>query len=234
MAKERSFLEISALPIESISTGINLSSILQQTKYGLISEADKRDVIVLKEAFIFLDPKLRRVGVFTRSDQDHGTKIGQCSSLLCGNFDRSECTITQDGSIIYDVKDRLHNYCKEISGLFVESKKKQIPTIYYHDKERNKRYLFLVFELSCSSTDMPLCYRLDNRTEDLFVGMHDIGDVTRGLQRYNRSVFNVDSKCIDSLPKKRMLFRRSFSIADKVIEAKLASFTLIKFNLIGI
>ena len=234
MPKERSYLEVAALPLDLMATGINLSSILQQTKYGAISEEDKREIIVLKEAFVFLDTKFRRVGVFTRSDQDHGTKIGECSALLCGNFDRRECTIAQDGSIIYDVKDRLHNYVKEISGLFVETKKRQIPTIYYHDKERGKRYLFLIFELSCQSQDVPLCYRLDNRNEDLFIGMRDIADVTRGVQKYNRSAFNVDRACIDSLPKKRSLFGGKFSLADKLIEAKLASFTLVKFNVIGI
>jgi len=217
-----------------MSTGMNLASILKQTKYGVISEDDKRDLIVLKEAFVFLDPRLRRVGVFTRSDRDHGTKIGDCSTLLCGNFDRRECTITQDGSIIYDIKDRLHNYVKKISGLFVEPTKKQIPTIYYYDKERGKRYLFLIFELSCSSNDMPLYYRLDNRTEDLFIGMREIADVIRGVQKYNRSAFDVDKACVDSLPRKRLLFRGKFSLADKLIEAKLASFTLLKFNLIGV
>jgi hypothetical protein len=234
MAKERSYLELSALPLESMTTGMQLSSILNQTKYDIISEEDKRDIIIVKEAFIFLDPKGRRVGAFTRSGQDHGTKIGECSTLLCGNFDRRECTITQDGCIIYDVKDRLHNYVKEISGLFVESKRRQIPTIFYHDKERGKRYVFLIFELVCQSSEMPLCYRLDNRREDLFIGMRDVDDVTRGLEKYNRSPFNVDKACIKSLPKRRSLFGSKFSLADKLIEAKLASFTLLKFNLIGI
>lgn len=234
MAKERSFLELADLPIESISQGVKLSTILQKTKYGIISEEDKRDLIVVKEAFILVDAPRKRVGVFTRSDRDHGTKIGECSALLCGNFNLTECTLTKDGSIIYDVKDRLHNYVKEISGLFSESRKSFIPTIYYHDKERSKRYLFLIFELSCSSFDMPLWYRLDNRTEDMFIGMRDIADVQRGVQRYNRSAFNVDQACVDSLGPKRSFFRGKFGLADKLIEAKLASFTLIKFNLFGL
>jgi hypothetical protein len=145
LKKERSYVELGALDFQDLSRGMKLSTILEATKYDLVSEADKREIIVIKEAFVFLDSKRRRMGVFTRSGVDHGTKIGQCSTILCGNFDKRECTITNDHCIIYDVKDRLHRYVKEISGLFVESKKPEIPTIFYHDKARDKRYLFLIF-----------------------------------------------------------------------------------------
>ncbi len=234
--KERSFVEFGALDVNDFSSGLKLSKVIEATKYDLISEEDKGDIIVLKEAFVFLDPRLRRIGVFTRSDRDHGTKIGQCSTILCGNFDRRECTITNDKSIIYDVKDRLHRYAKEISGLFVESKRSEIPTIYYHDKDRGKRYLFLIFQLSCSARDMPLYYRLENRAEDLFIGMHDLPDVSRGLERYNRSNFDVDKAVVAGIPEKRWFLPTSFSITEKLFEAKIASpsFTLVKFNVVGI
>jgi hypothetical protein len=234
MSKERSFIELSALPLDALTTGMKLSLILEQTKYAVVSEADKREIIIIKEAFVLLDPKRQRVGVFTRSDQDHGTKIGECSTILCGNFDKRECTITKDRTIIYDVKDRLHSYVREISGLFVEVPKSTIPTIYYHDKERGKRYLFLLFELNCSSNEMPLCYRLDNRSEDLFIGMREIREVSRGVEKYNRSSFNVDKALVNILIPKRRLFPGKFSLAEKLVEAKLASFTLIKFNLLGL
>lgn len=162
MAKERSYIELAELPLDRLGDGLALPTILKATRYGPITEQQKQDVVVLKEAFVLLDPKAKRVGVVTRSDKDHGTKIGQCSTLLCGNFDKSECTLTQDGTIIYDVKDRLHNYMKEISGLFVESRKRSLPTIFFHDRERNKRYLFLIFELTCDSREVPLCCHLDN------------------------------------------------------------------------
>ncbi|MDF1738359.1 MAG: hypothetical protein P1U86_04300 [Verrucomicrobiales bacterium] len=234
MKKERSYLELSGLPLEGLTTGVQLSSILEATSYDQIAEGDKRDLIVIKEAFVFVDRKKKRVGVFTRSDRDHGTKIGQCSTLLCGNFDKSECTITQDGQIIYDVKDRLHNYLSEISGLFIESRTRKVPAIYYHDKERQKRYLFLVFELECSSDDLPLCCDLDNRTGDTFVGLRDIRDVERGVAKYNRSPFHVDNALVGLLSKKKRPFSGKFSVAEKIVDAKLASFTLVKFSLIGI
>jgi hypothetical protein len=234
MSKERSFLELSALPLDALTSGMKLSSILEQTKYAMVSESEKREIIIIKEAFVLLDPKRRRVGVFTRSDKDHGTKIGECSTLLCGNFDKRECTVTRDGTIIYDVKDRLHSYVREISGLFVEVPKAKIPTVYYHDQDRDKRYLFLLFELTCSSEHMPLCYHLDNRAEDLFIGMRDIRDVSRGVEKYNRSPFNVDKALVNILAPKRWSIGGKFSLAEKLVEAKLASFTLIKFNLFGL
>jgi hypothetical protein len=190
--KERSYIELPDLPLDRLGDGVSLPMVLSTTKYGPIAEPDKRDVIVLKEAFVLVDPKARRVGVFTRSERDHGTKIGQCSVLLCGNFDRDECTVTKDGLIIYDVKDRLHNYVREISGLFVETPRKSVPAVFFHDKDRNKRYLFLLFELTCDSRTLPLCYRLDNRTEDMFIGMRDIDEVRRGVERYNGTPFEVD------------------------------------------
>ena len=64
MIKQRSYLELNALPFESLGTGIKLPAILNETKYGPVSEDDKRDLIVIKEAFIFTDPSSRRVGVF--------------------------------------------------------------------------------------------------------------------------------------------------------------------------
>lgn len=104
MSKDRSYIELSALPLEQLNTGVKLSTILKETKYGEISETEKKDVIIVKEAFTLLDPKSKKIGVFTRSSDDHSTKIGDCSTLLCGNFDKQECTITKDGTIIYDVK----------------------------------------------------------------------------------------------------------------------------------
>ncbi|MDD5131305.1 MAG: hypothetical protein PHH44_01460 [bacterium] len=234
MIKLRSYIKIADLPLDRLN-GLTLPVILDVTRYGPISEKQKEDVIVLKEAFVLLDPKARRVGVVTRSDKDHGTKIGQCSTLLCGNFKKNECTLTQDGMIIYDVKARLHNYMKEISGLFIESQKRSIPTIFFHDKERNKRYIFLIFELTCDSRDVPLCCRLDNREEDMFIGMRDLCDVQRGVEKYNYTQFEVDKSVVRMLsPKERRpLFSGKWSITDKIVEAKLANFTLIKFNLFG-
>jgi hypothetical protein len=83
---------------------------------------------------------------------------------------------------------------------------------------------------------MPLCYNLENRTEDLFIGMHDVPDVTRGLERYNRSDFDVDKAVVSGLPKKRWLMPSSFSITEKLFEANIASpsFTLVKFSVVGI
>lgn len=236
MAKERSYIELPALPLDHLNEGIGLPAILNATKYGPITEEEKQEVIIVKEAFVLLDPKARCVGVVTRSDKDHGTQVGQCSTLLCGNFDRTECTLTPDGTIIYDIKDRLHNYMREISGLFVESHRKVLPSVFFHDKQLNKRYLFLIFELTCDSREMPLCYHLDNRAEDMFIGMRDLVDVKRGLEKYNRTPFQIDKALIGALSQKRPLpfLTGKFSIAEKVIDAKLASFTLVKFSLIGI
>lgn len=237
MAKERSYIELSALPLDHLNEGMGLPAILDTTKYGPIAEEEKQEVVILKEAFVLLDPKARRVGVVTRSDKDHCTQVGQCSMLLCGNFDRTECTLTPDGTIIYDIKDRLHNYMREISGLFVESRRKSLPSLFFYDKQRNKRYLFLIFELTCDSREMPLCYHLDNRAEDIFIGMRDLGDIKRGVERYNRTPFQIDKALLLGALTQRWYLpfvHGKFSIADKVIDAKLASFTLVKFSLIGI
>ncbi|HEX4666041.1 MAG TPA: hypothetical protein VH207_05530, partial [Chthoniobacterales bacterium] len=66
--KERSFVPLGDLELDDFATGLKLSRVIEATKYDFISEDDKKDLIVLKEAFVFLDPKLRRIGVFTRSD----------------------------------------------------------------------------------------------------------------------------------------------------------------------
>ena len=236
MPKERSYIELSALPLDHLNDGIGLPAILDATKYGPITEDDKHEVVVLKEAFVLVDTRRHRVGVVTRSDKDHVSQVGDCSILLCGNFDRTECTLTPDGTIIYDVKDRLHNYIREISGLFVESRRKSLPCVFYHDKEKSKRYLFLLFELRCDSREIPLCYHLDNRAEDLFIGMRDLADIKRGVERYNRTPFQIDKALVGVFPRggKLHFLRSKFSVIEKIVDAKLASFTLIKFNLIGI
>jgi hypothetical protein len=233
--KYRSFLEVKDLPLAGLTQGsISLASVLKTTKYEELSDDDKRDVIVVKEAFALLDPKQKKVGVFTRSDKDHGTKIGQCSTLLCSNFDVRECTVTNDADIIYDAHDRLHANLKEISGLFTQVKKKSIPAVYYEDTERGKRYLFLLFELTCNFDQLSLCYHLDSRRSDMFIGMRDIKEVSRGLHKFNKSSFDVDKALVDILKSKGGFFGGKFSFAEKLIEAKLASFTLVKFQLIGV
>lgn len=235
MAKERSYLEFKDFPLNSLQAPVSLSSVLGVTKYGEISEADKKDVIVLKETFVLYDKRNSKLGVFTRSENDHGTKIGQCSTLLSSNFDRGECTITQDGTIIYDVKDRLHNYLREISGLFHERRQKQIPTIFFHDKKKGKRYLFLTFVLECDSHELPLCYKLDNRQGDMFIGMRDISEVNTAIARYNKSSFEVDKFVVQNL--KRRLFPKLFGGITlenvNLIKIEVGDFSLAKFSLVG-
>jgi hypothetical protein len=230
-------LELQDLPLDQMfQKKLNLSSVLFKTKYDDLSEKDKKDdIIIIKEAFTFLDKKRKSIGVFTRSTKDHSSLVGDCSTLLCGNFDKSQCTIRKDGKIIYNAKNRLHNYVSKISGLFNEVVTKEIPTIYYHNKVTNKKYLYLVFELTCSSDEMPLCYHLDNRKEDLFIGLRNLNDVSRGLKCYNESTFNVDMSIVDSLSSSiRFPYLKKFSIIDKIIDAKLSSFTLFKVNLTGL
>ena len=230
--KYRSFIELKDFPMDQLKGQMDLASILEATKYAEISEDEKQEVIILKESFIFLDKKLRRVGVFTRSDKDHGSKIGECSTLLSGNFDKTHCTVTNDGAILYNIKSRLDNYVREISSIFNEPARKKIPTIYFHDRERNKRYIFLIFELSCDSKEMPLCYRLDNRTEDLFIGMRDVADIARGVNKYNRSEFQIDKFLVRIFSEKAGLpwFNGKFSVIDKLVDLKMADFTLVKFD----
>lgn len=201
----------------------------------MITEEQKRDVIVIKETFVLFDKNRQKLGVFTRSEDDHGSKIGQCSTLLCSNFERTECTITQDGMIIYDVKDRLHYYLREISGLFRERPQKQIPTIFFHDKKKDKRYLFLSFVLECDFRTLPLAYKLDNRQSDFFIGMRDIDEVVAAFGKFNRSSFEVDEFVVHNL--KRRWFDLPFgnvSIENvNLIKIDVGDFALAKFSLIG-
>lgn len=234
LRKNRSYLEPNDLPLGDINKGISLSEIIKKTKYDDVSEGEKKDIIVVKEAFSLLDPKRKKIGVFTRSEKDHGTKIGQCSTLLCGNFDNRICTVSQEGDIIYDVNVRLHEHIKEISGLFSTAKQKRLPALFFHDKNKNKRYLFMLFELICDSRQLPLCYHLDDRKGDLFIGMRDIEEVSNGVKRFNKSQFEIDNALVAILKSKAKPFGGRFSFAEKLVEAKLASFTLIKFQLFGV
>lgn len=84
---------------------------------------------------------------------------------------------------------------------------------------------------------MPLCYNLDNRDEDMFIGMRDIDEVLRGVQKYNRTPFHIDESLVKALlTKKRNPFSRfsgkSFTVVDKIIDANLVNFTLVKISLI--
>lgn len=204
LMKEKSFIKLDKFPFDFFNGDIPLSEIISLLEVGAVDEEYKKDIVVVKECFILLDSDKSKIGVFTRSSSDHHTKIGQCSILLSGNFCKSECTITENKEVIYDVNARLHLYMSQISGIMIKGYKgSSIPAVFVHDKTLNKRYIFFLFFISCDSSSMPLCYSIENRRDDVFIGMRDYSDIVSAIKKYNQSDFRVDRAILNVLEPKR-------------------------------
>lgn len=237
LKKEKSFIELKDLPLEELFRGsVSSQSIISKTQLQRVSDDDKRDIIVVKKAFTLLDTKRRMVGVFSRSEKDHTSKVGQCSTLLCGNFDVTSCHITPAGEMIYDSRVRLHEHMGELSNCFDNSKSKAVSIVYFHDEDASKRYIYIIFELCCHAIQLPLYRKLKSRKGDLFLGLRHVGDIKSALSRFNKSPFHVDNKLVETLSSSGTrwpILSSKFSVAEKLVEVKGASFTLVKFQLIG-
>lgn len=229
----KSYIEPQDLPTDGIA---NLSSALKVIRYGDLSQGDKPNVVVIKESFFLRNQDGTKIGVFTRSAKDHTATVGDCRVLLNNDFMIDEARVDNRGKVCYDVNDRLHEHLGPYSALFRPTAASDSVLIHYRNPNNGRKYIFAVFEMVCVDFPPPLFIKLKTRTEDAFVGFHEVKDVAAGIRKYNQTTIDVDEALIRLVRPRKFFQKTHTSVFRAEIKNSLVSpnLTLFKVNLIGV
>jgi hypothetical protein len=229
----KSFIEYKDIPTDGF---VDMPAVLKSMKYGQLAQTEKPEVVVIKESFLLRNQKGNKVVIFTRSQKDHSSTVGDCSILLHGDFIKEESQIDNNGIIHYDVNDRLHEHLGSFSSIFSPAKTKKSTLVHYHNPYNNRKYIFIIFEMVCNDYPPPMFLKLKTRLEDAFIGMHDIKDAATGIRKYNKTPIDVDENVIKLVKPNGLLYGKDKSILNLDIKSSLINpnLTLFKVNLIGV
>ena len=229
----KSYIEPNDLPTDGIS---NFADTLNIIKYGEICHSEKPEVIVVKESFFLRNEKGTKIGVFTRSEKDHSATIGDCRVLVNSDFMREEAEVDNHGKVSYDVNARLHEHLGAHSSQFRPPSTDNSVVVHFTNPKNNRKYIFIVFEMVCVDFPPPLYLKLKTRKEDAFVGLHDVKDVAKGIDKYNKNSIEVDQNLINLVKPKRFFNNTDLSVFKTNIKNSVVSsnVTLMKINLFGI
>ncbi len=177
-----------------------------------------------------------KIGVFTRSERDHRSTVGDCSILLHNDFIKDECSVNNLSRVNYDVNDRLHEHFGAYSASFKPATTNESLLVHYTNPYTKKRYIYVVFEMICTDYPPPMFLKLRTRMEDAFIGMQDVKDVTIGLRKYNKTPIEVDTKIAGLIKPKWLLSNKNRSVLNVEIKSQLnaVNLTLLKVNVVGI
>lgn len=229
----KSYVEFKDIPTDGFK---NMPAVLKAMKFGELSHSEKPEVVVVKESFLLRNQKGTKVAIFTRSQKDHSSTVGDCSILLHGDFIKEESQIDNNGIIHYDVNDRLHEHLGTYSSVFEPAKTKNSTLIHYHNPYNNRKYIFIIFEMICNDYPPPMFMKLKSRLEDVYIGMHDIKDAAIGIRKYNKTPIDVDENLIKVVKPGGLFFNKNKSLINLDIKSSLINpnLTLLKVNLVGI
>jgi hypothetical protein len=230
---EKSYIEPQDLPTKGLST---LSSALDIIRFGNVAHNEKPDVIVVRESFLLRDKSGSKIGVFTRSPEDHRATVGDCRVLVNGDFMRNQAITDNNGKVCYNTSARLHEHLGPFSSQFRPAKTDDSILIHFINPLNNRKYIFIIFEMICEDFPPPLYIKLNGRRADSFVGLHDRITVNAGIKRYNKSTTEIDETLISAMKPKLFGQAISSSIFRGEFKNSLVSnnLTILKFNLIGI
>lgn len=230
---KKSFIEINKIAELDAITPVQL---MGNICYDYFDESQKPDVFIVKESFILRDKKFKTIGVYTRTNLDHKSKIGDCSIVLSSDFDKSRCQIDGNGKMIYDVSSGLRMHFGLNAALFKPENTHPILISKYVDAKSNKKYINVFFDVVLFDPPAPIAYKLDTRLADHFIGLRTIGEIQNGLKRFNKGEFNIDMKILNLIKGRRGIFR---NIWNKIsgneidISAVKSEIAIIKINVIG-
>lgn len=229
----KSFVEFKDIPTDGFS---NINALLKVMKYGELSHEEKTEVVVVKESFLLRNANGNKVAIFTRSQKDHRSTVGDCSILLHNDFMKEECNIDNSGIIHYDVNDRLHEHLGTYSSIFAPVKAKNSLLLHYINPYNQRKYVFIIFEMICNDYPPPMYLKLKSRLEDSFIGMHDTRDAKVGIKKYNKTPIDIDENVAKLIRPNRLLRSKEKSILNVDFKPALISpsLTLVKVNLIGL
>lgn len=229
----KSYIEPKDIPIDGLKT---LSSALKIIKYGEVSHSEKPEVIVVKESFLLRDKYGQRIGVFTRSPEDHKATLGDCRILVNGDFISSEARRDNYGKVSYAVSARLKEHLGAYSSQFRPVSAGNSVLLDFKNPTNDRRYVFIVFEMVCEDFPPPFHIKLRTRTADAFVGLHDRKTVLMGIKKYNKETTQIDEALIRSM--KKGWWQRPTLAPMLTAEGKASLFsgnlTIMKVNLFGI
>ena len=230
---QKSYIEFKDIPTDGFA---NIPAVLNAMKFGELSQSEKTEVVVVKESFLLRNQKGNKVAIFTRSQKDHSSTVGDCSILLHSDFIKEESQIDNNGIVHYDVNDRLHEHLGSYSSVFSPAKTKNSTLVHYNNPYNHRKYIFIIFEMVCNDYPPPMFLKLKTRLEDSFIGMHDIKDASIGIKKYNKTPIDVDENVVKLVKPKGLIFNKNKSILNLDMKNSLVNpnLTLFKVNLVGI